>query len=296
MPPPMRVAIATCSTLPEPDPDQEILVEALGRAGIDAHLLPWDDPSAKIDVGGADLCVIRSTWNYYEDLPRFLRWVEGVAAATRLENPLDLVRWNCRKTYLAELARRGVRIVPTEFVARGEQPELAPMVVRLSDDLVIKPTVSASSFATRRFRPDEHHEARRYLLELARERDVMVQRYMPSVEGIGERALVWIDGELTHAIRKSPRFSGEDEHVGDALPISPDERPFALEVLRAVPTLDLDTLLYGRIDVVRDGEARLCVAELELIEPSLFLAQNPAALRRLVQGIARRVRVPPPSA
>ena len=285
----MRVVIATCRVLPEPDPDQAPLLSALNAAGVEARMLAWDDPAAP-DPARFDACVLRSTWNYYEDLPGFLRWAEGVAGVTRLENPLSIVRWNCRKTYLAELARRGVRIVPTEFVARGQRPDLGPITARLSGDLVIKPTVSASSFATRRFRPGEGDEARRYLHELASERDVMVQRYMPSVEGVGERALVWIDGELTHAVRKTPRFSGEDERVGDALAISPEERAFALQVLRAVPDLELDALLYGRVDVVRDDEDRPCVAELELIEPSLFLVQNPAAIARMVEGIVRRVR------
>jgi glutathione synthase/RimK-type ligase-like ATP-grasp enzyme len=284
----MRVAVATCRLLPEPDPDQAPLLSALRDAGVEAQVLAWDDPGAP-DLHSFNACILRSTWNYYEDLAGFLRWAEGAAAATRLENPLSIVRWNCHKTYLSALAQRGVRVVPTEFVTQGQRPELAPMAARLSDDLVIKPTVSASSFATRRFRPGEAEEAQRYLLKLAAERDVMVQRYMPSVEGVGERALVWIDGELTHAVRKSPRFSGEDEHVGDALPISPEERAFAFEVLRAVPDLDLDTLLYGRVDVVRDDKERLCVAELELIEPSLFLVQNPAAMERLVLGIACRV-------
>ncbi|MFN9969178.1 MAG: hypothetical protein ACK58T_04695, partial [Phycisphaerae bacterium] len=36
-----------------------------------------------------------------------------------------------------------------------------------------------------------------------------------AVEGHGERALVWIDGEFTHAVRKSPRFAGNDEQVSE---------------------------------------------------------------------------------
>jgi len=42
---------------------------------------------------------------------------------------------------------------------------------------------------------------------------VLLQPYVPSVEGYGERALVWIDGELTHAVRKQPRLAGGDESV-----------------------------------------------------------------------------------
>jgi hypothetical protein len=113
------------------------------------------------------------------------------------------------------------------------------------------------------------------------------------VEGPGERALVWIDGELTHAVRKSPRFSGDDETVTEeAVPIEPAERELAqaavTHVLERVLGPGLDSgkggLLYARIDVVDDeGSPRLC--ELELMEPSLFLLQDRRALERLVEAI-----------
>jgi hypothetical protein len=49
-------------------------------------------------------------------------------------------------------------------------------------------------------------------------------------------------------------------------------------------------LLYGRVDLVPDDEGRPMVMEIELIEPSLFLLQEPRALDRLVAGILRRLR------
>ena len=48
-------------------------------------------------------------------------------------------------------------------------------------------------------------------------------------------------------------------------------------------------LLYARVDVARGTDDKLCVMELELIEPSLFLKQNPRALTRLAEGIASRL-------
>ena len=35
------VALLTCRELPEPDPDEEPLLEALSAAGLRAELLPW---------------------------------------------------------------------------------------------------------------------------------------------------------------------------------------------------------------------------------------------------------------
>ena len=54
-----------------------------------------------------------------------------------------------------------------------------------------------------------------------------VQDYLASVEGYGERALVWIDGEVTHSVRKTPRWEGQDEHVSEAMPVSAAEAELA---------------------------------------------------------------------
>src|SRR6185503_14222741 len=112
-----------------------------------------------------------------------------------------------------------------------------------------------------------------------------VQPYVASVEAYGERALVWIDGELTHAVRKTPRFSHDAEVVSEALPIAADERALAEAVLAPFTP----RLLYGRVDVARDDAGRSMVMELELIEPSLFVARHPPAMARLVAALPRRL-------
>jgi hypothetical protein len=106
------------------------------------------------------------------------------------------------------------------------------------------------------------------------------------VEGHGERALVWIDGELTHAVRKSPRFEGQDETVSsEAMEISSAEAALALRTLGAVD----GPLLYARVDVALGPDGEPVVMELELVEPSLFFPQCGHALERFVAGIRRRL-------
>jgi len=108
---------------------------------------------------------------------------------------------------------------------------------------------------------------------------------VPSVEDHGERSLIWIDGELTHAMRKSPRFSGQDEAVSGPHPIDDAERALAEAVLAPLAA----QILYGRVDVARDERGAPMVMEVELIEPSLFLLQHPPARDRLVAAIFRRL-------
>jgi hypothetical protein len=278
----MRVAIASCSAPPEPDPDEALLLEALGRAGLSATVLAWDDERARF--AEQDLVVVRSTWNYYERASDFVAWANRTGEATRLLNPSSVIAWNARKTYLAALEKRGVEIVPTEFVQTGETRQVEDILrARGWEEIVIKPVVSAGSFRTERFTRASLPAAQDFLRALVTDRDAMVQRWMPSVETYGERSLVWIDGAITHAIRKTPRFSRGSEQVSGEVEIAADERAFAERALAPFAA----ELLYARVDMVRDAEGTLRIMELELIEPSLFLLQSQRALERLVAAIAR---------
>ncbi len=276
------VALVTCLELPEPDPDEELLLRSLRQAGMRAELLAWDNSRGQ--PGAFDLCVLRSCWNYYEDPKAFLDWIAAAAACSRLANPEDIVRWNLHKSYLQELEDAAVPIIPTVWFQRGEIVDLlATMQKHCWSDVVVKPAVSASSYRTRRFQIGQVNEGQAFLEALVRERDAMVQRYMPMVEYSGERALVWIDGKLTHAVRKSPRFADGVEQVSDALVVSDQERALAEQALACVGS----SLLYARVDVVDDGDGKLLVSEVELMEPLLFLLQSPEALQRLVDAIRR---------
>lgn len=278
----MRVAIATCRQIPEPDVDETLLLEALRGAGLTPSLLAWDDPDA--DFAGHDLVVVRSTWNYYEHLDAFRAWIERTAAKTRLLNPATVLLGNVVKTYLRDLDARGIATVPTVWVAKGERADVGSLMdAHGFAKIVIKPVVSAGSFRTASFTRERAAEAQVFLDALAHDRDAMIQRWMTAVDDVGERSLVWIDGAFTHAIRKSPRFAGGAESVSGELPIEADERAFGEAVLAPIA----GELLYARVDTIRDGET-LRVMELELVEPSLFFKQCPRALERFVAAVARR--------
>jgi glutathione synthase/RimK-type ligase-like ATP-grasp enzyme len=259
-----------------------LLLDALRHAGLRAELLAWDNPHAA--PGAFDLCVLRSCWNYHERPEAFLAWIESAAAASKLLNPANVVRWNLHKSYLRELDTAGVPIIPTVWFERGAAANLrTTMQARGWDEVVVKPAISAASYRTQRFRESDAVAGQEFLDALVRDRDAMVQRYIPSVEDLGERAVVWIAGKITHAVVKQSRFAGDDEHVSDAVEITDEESQIAQ---RAVACAGGE-LLYARVDLVQDNDAAVLVSELELIEPSLFLLQCPAALGRFVDAIRR---------
>jgi hypothetical protein len=278
----VRLALATCARLPEPDPDEAPLLEALRAAGHEAEALAWDDPGA--DPAAYDVVVLRATWNYHLDPDRFLAWAERVDAVTRLVNPLPVVRWNMHKRYLAELAAAGVPVVPTVWLERGQAVTARGLRAETGwDTVVVKPAISAASYETHRLSLGDEDAADGLLRRLSATRDAMVQPYLRSIEKLGERSLVWIDGELTHVVGKRPRFAGGDERAARVSGPTPAERGIVDAALRAWRS----RALYARIDLLPANDGQPLLSELEMIEPSLFLVESDRAVRRLVDALGR---------
>jgi hypothetical protein len=141
----VRVAFATYRHEPRITADDALAADALRRAGVGVTPAVWDDPGQ--DWFGFDAVVIRSVWDYFQRAEEFERWVRGFAAGgPRLWNPPEAVLWNINKRYLLDLAARGIRVVPTEYVAAGGRPDLRAILERRGwDQAVIKPAVAASA-------------------------------------------------------------------------------------------------------------------------------------------------------
>ena len=297
----LDVALVSCRHLPEPDPDAAPLATALTAAGLSSHVMAWDDP--EVDWAAARLTVLRSCWNYPQHASAFMAWAEATAAVTTLLNPLPVLLWNIHKHYLLDLESHGIPVTPTVLVPRNSRTTLAEIRKEHGwQDVVVKPAVSAASFRTTLVTPDQGAAGEEHLRGLVAERDTLVQAYLPSVEEYGERALIWVQGQLTHAIRKTPRLSGQDEAVSsEAVPVAEEEAELARKVMAAldaiIPSPEagtpiLDRLLYGRVDVAPGPDGSPMVMELELMEPSLFFNQGPVALERFVAGLEDRLNRP----
>lgn len=247
--------------------------------------------------------MVRSTWDYAPRREEFLGWSERVGRVTELLNSAAVLRWNTDKTYLRELAGRGVPVVPTGWLLPGGPLALPD----LPGDVVVKPTVSAGARDTGRFGPEPGERAAALALAqrlLGAGRGVMVQPYIDIVDVAGERALVFVRGRYTHAVRKGAILTGRGDrarsHQGGrpgaglfaAQQLSPteptpEEIALAEAALRAVP-FPVEEVLYARVDVVTSAEGPPLLLELELTEPSLFLRAGPpeaaAALAGAITG------------
>ncbi|MFD3722978.1 RimK family alpha-L-glutamate ligase [Streptomyces sp. NPDC058674] len=284
-----RVAVVTSDAGFEHDADLPLIVEALRADGLAAEAVAWDAGHTAWDR--FDLAVIRSTWDYARRLGEFLAWADATAGATRLWNPASLVHWNSDKRYLADLAGRGVPVVPTRFVEPGEPCAQADF--DRPGGVVVKPAVSAGARDTARYEPGRHADAARHArMLLDQGRTVMVQPYLHRVQE-GERALVFFAGAYSHAIRKGPLLTeaGVIDNARVAHPGVTAHRPTDAELrtarsaLGAVPLPDVP--LFARVDLALDDAGEPVLMELELIEPNLFLRDELRGLQRFAEAVAK---------
>ncbi len=291
-----RIALVTARAARDLDADLPPLLAAFAAVGAQATVAVWDDP--RVDWAAFDAALLRSAWDYTERIGEFLLWVERAAALTRLMNPPPVVRWNCDKHYLLDLARGGLPIVTSEFIEPGADAgeALRGFLARNPcASLVVKPAVGAGSRDARRHRRAAQDEILAHMRPLlAAGRALLVQPYLPSVDAKGETALVYIDGVFSHAFRKGPLLplgAGSTdalfarEEITARTPAA-DELAVGMRMLRGIP---FGKLLYARVDLIRDDEAQPRLLELELTEPSLYFPHGAGSAERLARATLARV-------
>lgn len=284
-----RVALATCSRLPELDDDDRPLLAALADRGIDAVPAVWDDPA--VDWSAYDLAVVRNPWDYTDRVDAFVAWT---ATVPRLANPSAVIAWNVDKRYLADIGRAGVAVIPTTFVAPGES---VPPLAGLGDEVVVKPTVSAGARDTLRLPADDPAAIAAQLAVIHGTGKVaMVQPYLHAVDEVGETATIFLGGRFSHAARKGPLlppgrslveglYAREEMSARTASAAELAVAEAALAALAASVPGGGHDLLYARVDLIPDADGRPTVIEIEVTEPSLFLAIG-AAVDRFADAIA----------
>ncbi|OJH37403.1 ATP-grasp domain-containing protein [Cystobacter ferrugineus] len=286
---PLDIALVTASTFPDCRPDETLLAEALAARGVRAGPVIWDDPT--VDWSRFRLALIRTAWDSDKRRDEFVTWAERAGAQCPLWNPPEVLRWNTHKSYLRELESRGVPIVPTAWLERGSTPDVEALLAERGwSDAVVKPAVSAGARDTLRVRgPAELPAVRELVARVLPHKDMMVQPYISSVEGHGERSMLFFGGEYTHAILRPAALSdrpGYDSTFAEPLTSTEEERAFARKVLDATGF----ELLYARVDMARDERGALRLMELEITEPNLFLHQGgPGAVRGLVNALLARL-------
>ncbi len=261
--------------------DDELAVEPLAQLGFKVDTLSWRDTT--VDWNDYEAVIIRTPWDYQRSPDEFLGVLETIdSSSARLENSLNIVRWNLDKRYLIEMEQRFCRIVPTIWDANYSSAEFDRWLERFGvDELIIKPTVSATAEHTYRLRAYDPA-----LESVFESRAFMVQPFMPNIVAEGEYSLFFFNGEYSHTINKSPKtadFRVQEEHGGIITEVDPDEK-LRVAAQNALAKIG-EPLLYARVDLVRDASDEFALMELELIEPALYLRISDGAPERFAAAI-----------
>jgi hypothetical protein len=297
-------SVALVTTDPEfighEDTDLVPLLSALRTLGLNVSVLSWHDST--IDWSDFDLAIMRSPWDYAEQLPQFLDWLDRTSAQTRILNPPEIIRWNLDKRYLSELHGQGVRIVESHFCTSSEEV-IAAIALIDAERVVVKPSVSAGSRNTGLF---EKTDARAQALAtriLALGKTVMIQPAIDSVTRVGEQALVYFDGRFSHALTKGPILDLGGELLGGvyqeqitssaatAAQLALAERTMrAITALFMAHGLDEDDALplYARLDMVETGSGP-ALLEAELFEPLYFVGTSQSSEHRFAAALLARL-------
>jgi len=299
------VALVTARDAWATDDDGELMVAALADVGVQATPQVWDDDT--VDWSSFDAVVLRSPWDYTERSEQFLAWAEAVEAVTALWNPAAILRWNTDKHYLGDLAAAGLSVVPTTFLSAADPLADPGAALPVEGRYVVKPTVSSGSRDTARYDQDGRGDALAHVIRLLGDgRDVMVQPYVESVDERGETGMLFFDGEFSHAFRKGALLTGGAANVDGLYAREEIEPRVPREDELALAEAILDEVaqrfgparpLYARVDVLRGELGAPMLLELELTEPSYFLATDPEAATRAAAAYLRafgRLGGPPP--
>lgn len=261
--------------------DDDLAIAPLDDLGWEVSTISWRDTD--VDWNEFAIVVIRTPWDYQRSPNEFLTVLERIDSSNaRLENPLDVVKWNLDKRYLIDLESRGLQIVPTIWDGVYDQRVFYRWMADLGcDELIIKPTVSATAEHT--YRLTEFDAS---LVDVFADRSFMVQPFLESIVTEGEYSLFYFNGEYSHTILKSPKaedFRVQEEHGGLITAFKPDQTlrdagRRAFEMIKPSP-------LYARVDLVRNDESEFALIELELIEPALYLRMDPEAPARFAKAI-----------
>lgn len=284
----MRIAYVVGDDDPkDPDPDLDIpfVLEAAQHLNIDLDFANWQDN--KINWQNYDAAVIRSTWNYVPYRDEFVSWSKKVEKETKLFNSSKIIEWNTDKKYLLELEQTGIPIIPTKFCTNLSDAESQlEWAFNLSSAIAIKPSIGAGARLAGRATSIE--EAKVLLKNIFNNKRIpMIQPYVESVDTEGEKAIVVIDGELSHVARKVPALT-QGGHGDGAGSVVIDEK---INNIYNTVKENLSTwqeLLYARIDVVLLNSSYVLM-ELELTEPWLFMKYRPESSLDLFNAILKRI-------
>ncbi|HLE73637.1 MAG TPA: hypothetical protein VI688_05290 [Anaerolineales bacterium] len=286
-----KIAFAISDEFPNLTDDDRLAADALGEKGFVVEPVLWD--TRDIDWTSYSTVIIRSCWDYHVRAAEFHEWLQRLEEqGASLWNPIAVILWNMEKTYLRDLERKGIPVLPSVWLPRRADVNLASLMKEQGwKNAVIKPVISAAADHTFLITQENAETHQEKFDALLLQRGMIVQEFAKEIQDPGEWSLMFFDKNYSHAVLKQPKFEDfrVQQHLGGTVtPASPSAA--LIEQARAIlDTVDSD-LLYARVDAI-ERQARLHLMELELIEPHLFFEFHPQAPQRFADAIDNHLAV-----
>lgn len=279
-----KCVFLTMDSLEEFECYDGLLIEPLKNSGWSVDEISWREKN--VNWSEYEVVIIRSTWDYQDDPDAFIETLRNISKQTRLENSLEIVKWNIAKTYLIDLEIGDVEIVPTLWGENLTKGNLLPAFERLNvNEIIIKPVISANADFTYRLNKAALLKQEDQLVKTFQNKSYMIQPFMYNIISEGEYSLFYFAGKYSHCIIKKPKqydFRVQEEHGGVLKPVHPD--PAILEAGENVIRAIKENLLYARVDFIRSEMNNFALMELELIEPSLYFNMDSESPQRFVKA------------
>lgn len=149
----MRVGIATHNEIPEicsiDVQRDDLLATYLESKGCEVNPVVWN---SNVNWEEYDAVIVRTTWDYFTQPKEFREWLGKLQSLqVKLFNPYPILIWNMEKTYLADLIRNGIPIVPTIFFRNLQDVNEDALLKPGWKKMVFKPTIGGSSHCVEKF-------------------------------------------------------------------------------------------------------------------------------------------------
>ena len=253
-----NIAIISCDKYCEKIREDIELKYYLLRSNIYVDILSW---KSDVDFNKYDALIIRSVWDFQEDVDSFLNWLSNIKIP--VFNDLDLIKNNIDKENQYKLMDKyNIKHVETVFLKKKFNiSDVWKNNFDKYDKLVLKPCISESGKNT-------------YLINKKNINDVnlsnndskmMIQPFMDGIKD-GEYSVIYFNHKFSHCIL---RHSGVLETENTIYEVTIDKK--LLDICNKIDGIEeYKNYLFLRLDFIKQDDEYLLL-EVELIDPMLFI-------------------------
>ena len=254
-----HIAIVSCFKYTNKINEDIELQYYLYKNNISSDIVSWKS----IDLNKYDALIIRSIWDFQENLDEFKKWLDKVNIP--IFNDKDLIINNIDKESQYKLMDKyNIKHIETVFTDNKANIEkIWNENFKDYDKLVVKPSISESGKNTYIVDKDNINN-----IDLSNfKSNIMIEPFIPSIK-YGEYSLIYFNHKLSHTVLRHPGVLDSNTEVKEIGPIQE-----LIDIGSKIESIDeYKNYLYLRLDFVKYNNEYLLL-ETELIDPMLFISK-----------------------